>query len=300
MNKFLLLALVLAGVTSASVAVLDSNNAPSYNEKLDYLKSLRQQVFDLRRQIEDSGASLESNLPYGDYISDSKSAVVYNAIAQTYNDGALKSGLLVGAGIGFMDGFSSAKVSRGGSSTNLVTRISPFMLGFRGGYQKFFNHYIGTRFYGGIFTPLTLFTALSEIDLGNAANYVENKDLQAIYILGNLSVDILFEAPLDRRFRHFVGGFVGINIGGMYYRTYNKSYYPVEYIWDYNLQVDYSFSLGISLTLYEVHRAEVGLNIPFAYLALPGLSKEASGAVDAEFWRSALFSLNYQFVFNFK
>ncbi|RDU71969.1 outer membrane beta-barrel protein [Helicobacter aurati] len=269
----------------------------TYHEKLKYLQSLRYEVFNLREQIHAKGGTLESNLPYGNYLADNHSARKFNAIAQTYDDGLSKSGFFIGVGAGILDVFSGATINNNNTENVLVTRISPLVLSMRGGYQRFFNHYVGARIYGGIFLPATFFTPINEIDLKNAANYIINNTMQGFYTLGHLSVDVLFEVPLDSKFQHFIGGFTGINIGIMYYRTYDNKHHPVPYIWDYNLQVDYSFNIGVNLTFYSAHRIEMGLAVPFAYLTLPGFAQEANNARNPEFWRSAIFSVNYHLIF---
>lgn len=285
-------------------------NLNTYKQKLDYLEDLRYEVFILRNKILDKGVDIKTNLPYSEYIRDDDSAIRFNALAQAYSDGYAKTGFFVGAGVGMLDVFTSgiSQVVRNPAASNndivqtlVVTRVSPFVYSFRGGYQRFLNHHIGARIYGGIFSPLLLFTPVNNIDLRNGANDFRN-DLSAFYALGQLSVDLLFEVPIGSKFSSYIGGFAGISVGMMYYRTYllsNNKPTAAPYIWDYALKVDYSFNLGASLTIANLHRFEISLNVPFAYLDLPGFAVEDSNIIRAELWRSALMSFNYHFVFRF-
>lgn len=287
------------------------SNLNTYEQKLEYLEDLRYEVFNLRSKILDKNVDIQTNLPYGEYISDNDSAIRFNALAQAYADGFAKTGFFAGAGIGFLDAFASGtriQTIRNSTTNNndiiqtpIATRSSPFVYSFRGGYQRFFNHHIGARIYGGIFIPLLLFTPVGDVDLRDGVS-TPRSDLKAFYALGHLSVDLLFEVPIDSKFRNYIGGFAGINVGMMYYRTYlssNNKLMASPYIWDYALKVDYSFNLGVNLTIANIHRFEIGLNVPFAYLDLPGFAVEDKNIVRAELWRSALMSLNYHFIFRF-
>ncbi|RDU66359.1 hypothetical protein CQA53_03825 [Helicobacter didelphidarum] len=270
----------------------------SYEKKFYYLQSLRYEVFSLKQQLGDEATN---DVPYGDYIDSTLSAKTFNALAQSYNDAKQKSGLFVGIETGVLDIYTSGY--RG--TDFIVTRITPIVLGLSGGYQKFFNHYVGTRIYGGIYTTTLANLKQYNINNGESTNIQDGngQDLVSYYALGFMSVDLLFEFPLDKKFRHYIGGFVGINIGGMYYRPYihrttQKDYYPANYIWDYNLQVDYSLNLGVNLTLSNIHRLEIGLNVPLAFLALPGFAVSANPleTTPAQFWRSGIFHIGYKVI----
>ncbi len=271
-----------------------------YKSQLKYLNSLRYEVFSLKQQL---GNKEQIHIPYGSYIDKDESAIRFNAITQGYNDALKKSGLFVGVNIGMLDIYTSGYIN----DELVVTRVTPIVYGGSGGYQKFFNHYVGTRLYGGLFT--SLFTDISKYNISNGSTtlipnpYGGNGNLENLYVLAFMSADLLFEFPLDLKFQHYIGGFMGLNIGMMYYRSYaklpqNNSYYPVKYIWDYNLQVDYSFNLGINLTLYNIHRLELGLGIPFSYLTLPGFAESANPLekIPSQFWRSAVFLINYKVI----
>lgn len=275
----------------------------SYEYKLRYLQSLRYEVMSLKEQI---GDDFQASVPYGNYIDDKASAIKFNALTQSYNDALKKSGLFVGVNIGFLNIYTNGYIDN-----NLITtRIKPLVYGGNGGYQKFFNQYIGTRLYGGFFT--SFFNDVYTYNVENGATslvknpYGGNGNLESFYMLAFMSADLLFEFPLDNSFKKYIGGFMGINIGIMYYRPYAShpqkgNYYPAKYIWNYNLQVDYSFNLGTSLTFNNIHRVELGLNIPLSYLSLPGFSESANmfEKIPANFWRSAVFLANYRILIKF-
>ncbi len=270
----------------------------SHDAQLRYLQSLRYEVFSLKEQL---GTKQQTSVPYGNYIDKKTSAQRFNALAQSYNDALKKSGLFAGVSMGVLDIYTS------GYRDNqlVVTRITPLVYGGSGGYQKFFNHYVGTRLYGGLFT--SFFNDVYTYDIKNGMTslvpnpYGGKGNLESFYMLAFMSADVLFEFPLGNSFKHYIGGFMGLNIGIMYYRPYathpqHGNYYPASYLWNYNLQVDYSLNLGMNLTFYNIHRIEFGLGIPFSYLSLPGFAESANTfeTIPANFWRSAVFLLHYR------
>ena len=278
-----------------------------YEAKLRYLHGLRYEVMSLKTQL---GDNEQISVPYGNYIDKKTSAQRFNALTQSYNDALKKSGLFAGVSFGVLDIYTS------GYKDNqfITTRITPIVIGGSGGYQKFFNHYVGTRLYGGLFT--SFFSDVYTYDVKNGSSsavqnpYGGSGNLQSFYMLAFMSADLLFEFPLDNTFTNYIGGFMGLNIGIMYYRPYalrpssisdKEYYYPASFLWNYNLQVDYSFNLGMSLTLDNVHRIELGLGIPFSYLSLPGFSETANilETTATNFWRSAVMLLNYKLLIKF-
>lgn len=286
----------------------DKKENEDYYKQLLYLQGLRYEVMSLKSQLGDRETM---SIPYGDYIDKKTSAQRFNALTQSYNDALKKSGFFVGVSFGVLDIYTSGYKD----SQFLMTRITPVVFGGSGGYQKFFNHYLGTRLYGGFFT--SFFHDIYTYDINNGGSQVVQNpngtgNLQSFYMLAFMSADLLFEFPLDSKFKHYVGGFMGLNIGIMYYRPYEErnskgsyfpylEYYPVSFLWNYNLQVDYSFNLGVSLTLYNVNRFELGLGIPFAYLSLPGFSETANPleTTTTSFWRSAVMLFNYRLLLKF-
>lgn len=277
--------------------------AKSYEEKLRYLQSLRYEVMSLKEQI---GDDFQVSVPYGHYVDDKTSAQRFNALTQSYNDALKKSGLFAGVSMGVLDIYTSGYID----NNLVITRITPLVYGGSGGYQKFFNHYVGTRLYGGLFT--SFFNDIYTYDIKNGTTapvknpYGGDGTLQSFYMLAFMSADVLFEFPFDKTFKNYIGGFMGLNIGVMYYRPYAShpqkgDYYPAKYIWNYNLQVDYSFNLGMSLTFNNIHRVEVGLGIPFSYLSLPGFAESADvlEKIPSNFWRSAVFLANYRMLIKF-
>ena len=109
----------------------------SYEDKLRYLQSLRYEVMSLKEQI---GDDFQVSVPYGHYVDDKTSAQRFNALTQSYNDALKKSGLFAGVSMGVLDIYTSGYID----NNLVITRITPLVYGGSGGYQKFFNHYVGT------------------------------------------------------------------------------------------------------------------------------------------------------------
>ena len=197
----------------------------------------------IARTLDDKlGKDIAESIPYDDYLYKKTSAKKFNALAQSYNDASKKSGLFAGLGIGVVDIYTSGNVD----NEFVITRITPIIYNLNGGYQKFFNHYMGVRLYGGIST--SLFSDVQRYNINNGEYqmvpnpYNAGGNIQSFYALGTISADFLFEFPLTNTFRHYIGGFAGINIGFMYYRPYathpqKGSYYPASYIWNYKPHV---------------------------------------------------------------
>lgn len=287
--------------------IFNKQRNKDYESQLHYLNILRYEVMSLKSQL---GDKEQISVPYGSYIDKKESAQRFNALMQGYNDALKKSGFFVGANFGVLDIYTS-----GYRNNNFImTCITPIVVGGNGGYQRFFNHYFGTRLYGGFFA-----SSLNDIytyDVKNGASQVVKNpysgvgNLQSLYGLAFMSADILFEFPLDYTFKNYIGGFMGLNIGIMYYRPYElRSNYnfpffkihPASFLWNYNLQVDYSFNLGMSLTFDNINRIELGLGIPFSYLELPGFAESENPleTTATNFWRSAVILFNYRLLLKF-
>ncbi|MWV61771.1 outer membrane beta-barrel protein [Helicobacter saguini] len=319
----------------------------NYADKLRELYSLRYEVFSLKQQL---GDSFKADIPYGNIIDSDSSYNKFNTLAQGYNDAQAKSGFFGGINIGFVDIYTSGcanmrdvenpQYTPGGTAAQTIkgcditiTQTKPFVFGGNGGYQRFFNHYIGTRLWGGVFSTWLGDTQKYNLNTGmyENATTLTGKDIDSYYALAHMSADILFEFPLDSKFKHYIGAFIGINIGVMYYRPYIRRdsvyvngqtlnrYYPANYIWNYNLQVDYSLNLGFNLTISNKNRIEFGLFVPLAFLELPGFKEVASDTAKGtesdiyinpqnpttpqpiigtpqkpDFWRSSVFNISFK------
>lgn len=319
----------------------------SYADKLRELYSLRYEVFSLKQQL---GESFKADIPYGNIINADSSYNKFNTLAQGFNDAQAKSGFFGGINVGFVDIYTSGCINMrdvrnpsytpGGSAAEFIkgcdvtiTQTKPFVFGGNGGYQRFFNHYIGTRLWGGVFSTWLGDTQKYNLNTGmyENATTLTGRDIDTYYALAHMSADILFEFPLDSKFKHYIGAFIGINIGIMYYRPYIRRdnvyvdgktlnrYYPADYIWNYNLQVDYSLNVGFNLTLSNKNRIEFGLFVPLAFLELPGFKEIASNTATGtesdiyinpqnpttpqpiistpqkpDFWRSSVFNISFK------
>lgn len=318
-------------ITIEKKAEIKIEKPQDYDSKFKHLMNLRYEVFSLKQQLGDDINN--ADIPYGAFVPLDSSASKYNALAQSYNDASAKSGFFGGASFGIMDIYTSGCIKAGNRAVEIngqitevpscnatTTHSTPIVFGGSGGYQRFFNHYIGTRLWGGIFS--TLLANVQEYNINNGM--YENKldllgqSVQSYYLLAHMSADLLFEFPISKRFNHYIGAFAGINIGVMYYRpfvhrTMQGDYYPADYIWSYNLQVDYSLNVGFNVTLFNKNRLEISMALPLAFLELPGFKQIASGTYTGsesdifvssqnmittppkpDFWRGALFAINFK------
>ncbi|PAF49335.1 hypothetical protein BKH43_06700 [Helicobacter sp. 13S00401-1] len=236
------------------------------------------------------GSDYKPALPHDTYIeSKDNDYATRNALQKIYDDADSKSGFFVGGNIGFVNLYTQ--------DSKKLAIASPFLLGLKGGYVGFVNQYFGARLTGMVNVSAPLGSVnLYDVSSGNKTPALGDTSLQAFYALAGLSADALFEFPLNYNYKHYLGGFAGVNIGTMYYRTY-VNYKAHPFIWDYNFQVDYSFNLGVSLTLFNKNRIEFYYNIPFAFLELPGFALSANSQETPTFYRSPILLISYSYVF---
>lgn len=234
-----------------------------------------------------------------------------------------KSGLFIGVSVGYgrlmnnyLDGrynqtattIDELKSQRTGVFKSSLETISEFLIfGGRIGYQSFFNPYFGSRIYGD--------ASLGNGKIKNKANGSEIGS--ALYMLGAVNVDVLLEAPLSSSNKYFIGGYAGLGIGTMLLldsanednmrSLLHEGYKSRSVLWDTLLQVDYTFNVGISLTIATNNRIEIGTKIPWNFLRL-GLEKPSTYekfkeesktlvSKDIEFKRSIIWTLNYVYLF---
>ncbi|PAF45437.1 outer membrane beta-barrel protein [Helicobacter sp. 11S02629-2] len=236
------------------------------------------------------GSDYKPSLPHEVYIDPKDNDfATRNALQKIYDDADAKSGFFVGANIGFVNLYTQ--------DSKKLAIASPFLFGMKAGYLGFVNQYFGARLTGFMSASLPLSgVSLYNVGSGDKTPALSDAQLESFYALAGLSADVLFEFPLNYNYKHYLGGFAGINIGTMYYRTY-VNYKARPFIWDYNFQVDYSFNLGISLTLFNKNRIEFYYNIPFAFLELPGFAKADSASEGSTFYRSPVLFISYSYVF---
>lgn len=255
---------------------------------------------DIKALLKDKSLESKISLKHYSFINEKNlDSHKYSAFSKIYDDADKRSGFFIGAGVGFASIFTGNALE--------TTIIRPFLVNLRGGYQAVFNEYFGSRLYGGIAFSAPLATLnVYNIRTGIArpvANPLDSfKSAKTLYALGTLNADLLFEFPLSYNYNTYIGGFLGLGVGAMYYQSFidsKSSLQSFDYIWSHIIQVDYSFNVGVSLTFLHKNRVEIALNTPFSFLELPGLSKSANifELTPAKFWRGALFSLSYNFVF---
>ncbi|WQW15469.1 outer membrane protein [Helicobacter pylori] len=181
------------------------------------------------------------------------------------------------------------------------------MISVKFGYQKYFVPYFGTRFYGDLL-------------LGGGV-LKEDASKQSvgsfIYVLGAMNTDLLFDMPLDfKTKKHFLGVYAGFGIGLMLYQDKPNQngrnlvvggYSSPNFLWKSLIEVDYTFNVGVSLTLYRKHRLEIGTKLPISYLRM-GVEEGAIYqnkedderllvSANNQFKRSSFLLVNYAFIF---
>ncbi|MGN8284019.1 outer membrane beta-barrel protein [Helicobacter pylori] len=227
-----------------------------------------------------------------------------------------KSGVFLGGGYAYgelnlsyqgemLDKYGANAPSAFKNNININAPVS--MISVKFGYQKYFVPYFGTRFYGDLL-------------LGGGV-LKENASKQSvgsfIYVLGAVNTDLLFDMPLDfKTKKHFLGVYAGFGIGLMLYQDKPNQngrnlvvggYSSPNFLWKSLIEVDYTFNVGVSLTLYRKHRLEIGTKLPISYLRM-GVEEGALYqnkedderllvSANNQFKRSSFLLVNYAFIF---
>ncbi len=227
-----------------------------------------------------------------------------------------KSGVFLGGGYAYgglnlsyqgemLDRYGANAPSAFKNNININAPVS--MISVKFGYQKYFVPYFGTRFYGDLL-------------LGGGA-LKEDTSKQSvgsfIYVLGAVNTDLLFDMPLDfKTKKHFLGVYAGFGIGLMLYQDRPNQngrnlvmggYSSPNFLWKSLIEVDYTFNVGVSLTLYRKHRLEIGTKLPISYLRM-GVEEGAIYqnkedderllvSANNQFKRSSFLLVNYAFIF---
>ncbi|MGL2623020.1 outer membrane beta-barrel protein [Helicobacter pylori] len=227
-----------------------------------------------------------------------------------------KSGVFLGGGYAYgelnlsyqgemLDRYGANAPSAFKNNININAPVS--MISTKFGYQKYFVPYFGTRFYGDLL-------------LGGGV-LKEDASKQSvgsfIYVLGAVNTDLLFDMPLDfKTKKHFLGVYVGFGIGLMLYQDKPNQngrnlvvggYSSPNFLWKSLIEVDYTFNVGVSLTLYRKHRLEIGTKLPISYLRM-GVEEGALYqnkedderlliSANNQFKRSSFLLVNYAFIF---
>ncbi|MFP6279008.1 outer membrane beta-barrel protein [Helicobacter pylori] len=227
-----------------------------------------------------------------------------------------KSGVFLGGGYAYgelnlsyqgemLDRYGANAPSAFKNNININAPVS--MISVKFGYQKYFVPYFGTRFYGDLL-------------LGGGV-LKEDTSKQSvgsfIYVLGAVNTDLLFDMPLDfKTKKHFLGVYAGFGIGLMLYQDKPNQngrnlvvggYSSPNFLWKSLIEVDYTFNVGVSLTLYRKHRLEIGTKLPISYLRM-GVEEGALYqnkedderlliSANNQFKRSSFLLVNYAFIF---
>ncbi|MGN8377155.1 outer membrane beta-barrel protein [Helicobacter pylori] len=227
-----------------------------------------------------------------------------------------KSGVFLGGGYAYgelnlsyqgemLDRYGANAPSAFKNNININAPVS--MISAKFGYQKYFVPYFGTRFYGDLL-------------LGGGV-LKEDASKQSvgsfIYVLGAMNTDLLFDMPLDfKTKKHFLGVYAGFGIGLMLYQDKPNQngrnlvvggYSSPNFLWKSLIEVDYTFNVGVSLTLYRKHRLEIGTKLPISYLRM-GVEEGAIYqnkenderlliSANNQFKRSSFLLVNYAFIF---
>ncbi len=227
-----------------------------------------------------------------------------------------KSGVFLGGGYAYgelnlsyqgemLDRYGANAPSAFKNNININAPVS--MISVKFGYQKYFVPYFGTRFYGDLL-------------LGGGV-LKEDASKQSvgsfIYVLGAMNTDLLFDMPLDfKTKKHFLGVYAGFGIGLMLYQDKPNQngrnlvvggYSSPNFLWKSLIEVDYTFNVGVSLTLYRKHRLEIGTKLPISYLRM-GVEEGAVYqnkedderllvSANNQFKRTSFLLVNYAFIF---
>ncbi len=227
-----------------------------------------------------------------------------------------KSGVFLGGGYAYGElnlSYQGEMLDRYGANApsafknNIKIDAPVSMISVKFGYQKYFVPYFGTRFYGDLL-------------LGGGVlkeNALKQSVGSFIYVLGAVNTDLLFDMPLDfKTKKHFLGVYAGFGIGLMLYQDRPNQngrnlvvggYSSPNFLWKSLIEVDYTFNVGVSLTLYRKHRLEIGTKLPISYLRM-GVEEGALYqnkedderlliSANNQFKRSSFLLVNYAFIF---
>ncbi|WP_104760891.1 outer membrane beta-barrel protein [Helicobacter cetorum] len=315
----LLLGISLAvGLEASNVQMLEEENR-QLDEKI---QNLEQQI--LKKSV--SKKPLEKDGFEEEYMQRAHPKISLkkrNKLLKAYSIAEKKSGVLLGGGYAYgvfnlsYQGDMLDKYGANASSAflnNVALKAPVSMISARFGYQKYFVPYFGTRFYGDL---LLGGGTLKEIMLKQSVG-------SFFYALGAVNTDLLFDMPLDfKTKKHFLGIYAGFGIGLMLYQDKPnqnarelivKDFKSSNLLWKSLIEVDYTFNVGLSLTLFRKHRLEIGTKLPISYLRM-GVEEGASyeGVIDTDsnkqedkrllisannkFKRSSFLLVNYAYIF---
>lgn len=292
----------------------DYDNLEEENQQLD------EKINNLKQQLTEKGVSpkeIDKDKFEEEYIDRSYpkiSSKKKEKLLKSFFIADDKSGVFLGGGYAYgelnlsyqgemLDRYGANAPSAFKNNININAPVS--MISVKFGYQKYFVPYFGTRFYGDLLLG------------GGALKENVLKQGSFIYVLGAVNTDLLFDMPLDfKTKKHFLGVYAGFGIGLMLYQDKPNQngrnlvaggYSSPNFLWKSLIEVDYTFNVGVSLTLYRKHRLEIGTKLPISYLRM-GVEEGAIYhnkedderllvSANNQFKRSSFLLVNYAFIF---
>ncbi|GAA7476131.1 outer membrane protein [Helicobacter pylori] len=294
----------------------DYDNLEEENQQLD------EKINNLKRQLTEKGVSpkeMDKDKFEEEYLERTYpkiSSKKRKKLLKSFSIADDKSGVFLGGGYAYGElnlsyqGEMNDKYGANAPSTfknNININAPVSMISVKFGYQKYFVPYFGTRFYGDLL-------------LGGGAlkeNALKQPVGSFFYVLGAMNTDLLFDMPLDfKTKKHFLGVYAGFGIGLMLYQDKPNQngrdlvvggYSSPNFLWKSLIEVDYTFNVGVSLTLYRKHRLEIGTKLPISYLRM-GVEEGAVYhnkedderlliSANNQFKRSSFLLVNYAFIF---
>ncbi|WQS51959.1 outer membrane protein [Helicobacter pylori] len=294
----------------------DYDNLEEENQQLD------EKINNLKRQLTEKGVSpkeMDKDQFEEEYLERTYpkiSSKKRKKLLKSFSIADDKSGVFLGGGYAYgelnlsyqgemNDKYGANAPSAFKNNININAPVS--MISVKFGYQKYFVPYFGTRFYGDLL-------------LGGGAlkeNALKQPVGSFFYVLGAMNTDLLFDMPLDfKTKKHFLGVYAGFGIGLMLYQDKPNQngrdlvvggYSSPNFLWKSLIEVDYTFNVGVSLTLYRKHRLEIGTKLPISYLRM-GVEEGAVYhnkedderlliSANNQFKRSSFLLVNYAFIF---
>ncbi|WP_231218787.1 outer membrane beta-barrel protein [Helicobacter pylori] len=292
----------------------DYDNLEEENQQLD------KQINNLKQQLTEKGVSpkeINKDKFEEEYIDRSYpkiSSKKKEKLLKSFSIANDRSGVFLGGGYAYgelnlsyqgemLDRYGANAPSAFKNNININAPVS--MISVKFGYQKYFVPYFGTRFYGDLLLG------------GGALKENALKQGSFFYVLGAVNTDLLFDMPLDfKTKKHFLGIYAGFGIGLMLYQDKPNQngrnlvvggYSSPNFLWKSLIEVDYTFNVGVSLTLYRKHRLEIGTKLPISYLRM-GVEEGAIYqnkeddehllvSANNQFKRSSFLLVNYAFIF---
>ncbi len=296
--------------------------ATGYDNLEEENQQLDEKINNLKRQLTEKGVSpkeMDKDKFEEEYLERTYpkiSSKKRKKLLKSFSIADDKSGVFLGGGYAYgelnlsyqgemNDKYGANAPSAFKNNININAPVS--MISAKFGYQKYFVPYFGTRFYGDLL-------------LGGGAlkeNALKQPVGSFFYVLGAMNTDLLFDMPLDfKTKKHFLGVYAGFGIGLMLYQDKPNQngrnlvvggYSSPNFLWKSLIEVDYTFNVGVSLTLYRKHRLEIGTKLPISYLRM-GVEEGAVYqnkenderlliSANNQFKRSSFLLVNYAFIF---